>query len=172
MSVKLLTEHHLEFLSLKGGCTCSSESTFVKMQHCNVGNHMSWLIYEKNRLEVNRGRLRPIIRVRAQPDSCTCTLKDRVHTQTTMGEQWLSCRVLDLRPRGRGFEPHRRHCVVVKTRTRHIYPSLVLIQPRKAHPCFTERLLMGRKESNQANTNSKYPNLKYKCTSFILKDGR
>ena len=27
--------------------------------------------------------------------------------------QWLSGRVLDLRPRGRGLEPHRRHCVVV-----------------------------------------------------------
>ena len=33
MIVKLLTEHHLEFLSLKGGCTCSSESTHVKMPH-------------------------------------------------------------------------------------------------------------------------------------------
>ena len=32
--VKLLTEHHLEFLSLKGGCRGSSESTFVKMPHC------------------------------------------------------------------------------------------------------------------------------------------
>ena len=31
---KLLTEHHLEFLSLKGGCTGSSESTNVKMPHC------------------------------------------------------------------------------------------------------------------------------------------
>ena len=30
MSVKLLTEHHLEFLSLTGGCTGSSESTLVK----------------------------------------------------------------------------------------------------------------------------------------------
>ena len=29
MSVKLLTEHHLEFLSLKGGCTGSCESTFA-----------------------------------------------------------------------------------------------------------------------------------------------
>ena len=38
MSVKLLTEHHLEFLSLKGGCTGSSESTLVKMPHC-------WLNY-------------------------------------------------------------------------------------------------------------------------------
>ena len=34
MSVKLLTEHHLEFLSLKEGCRGSSESTLVKMPHC------------------------------------------------------------------------------------------------------------------------------------------
>ena len=34
MSGKLLTEHHLEFLSLTGGCTGSSESTLVKMPHC------------------------------------------------------------------------------------------------------------------------------------------
>ena len=29
------------------------------------------------------------------------------------GAQWLSGRVFDSRPRGRGFEPHRRHYVVV-----------------------------------------------------------
>ena len=34
MSVKLLIEHLLEALSLKGGCTCSSESTLVKIPHC------------------------------------------------------------------------------------------------------------------------------------------
>ena len=34
MIVKLLTEHHLEFLSIKGGCTGSLESTLVKMPHC------------------------------------------------------------------------------------------------------------------------------------------
>ena len=34
MLVKLLTEHHLELLSLKGGCKGSSESTHVKMPHC------------------------------------------------------------------------------------------------------------------------------------------
>ena len=38
MSVKLLTEHHLEFLSLKEGCTGSSESTHVEMQHCWKSN--------------------------------------------------------------------------------------------------------------------------------------
>ena len=34
MSVELLTEHHLEFLNLKGGCTGLSESALVKMPHC------------------------------------------------------------------------------------------------------------------------------------------
>ena len=34
MTIKLLTEHHLEFLSLKGDCTGSYESTLVKIPHC------------------------------------------------------------------------------------------------------------------------------------------
>ena len=34
MIVKLLTEHHLVFLSLRGGCRGSSESTHVKMSNC------------------------------------------------------------------------------------------------------------------------------------------
>ena len=34
MSVELLTDHHLEFLRLKGGCTGSSESALVKIPHC------------------------------------------------------------------------------------------------------------------------------------------
>ena len=34
ISFKLLTENYLECLSLKVGCTCSSESTLVKMPHC------------------------------------------------------------------------------------------------------------------------------------------
>ena len=34
MIVKLLTEQHLEFISLKGGCTGPSESTLVKTPHC------------------------------------------------------------------------------------------------------------------------------------------
>ena len=40
----------------------------------------------------------------------TCT---SFHLHFLLGAQWLSGRVLDLRPRGRGFELHRRHCVVV-----------------------------------------------------------
>ena len=65
-----------------------------------------------------------------------------------LGAQWLSGRVLDSRPKGRGFEPHRRHCVVV---LEHIHPSIVLVQPRKTRPYITERLLMGHKESNKQN---------------------
>ena len=34
MIVKQLTEQHLEFLSLKGGCKGSIESRPVKMPHC------------------------------------------------------------------------------------------------------------------------------------------
>ena len=34
MTVKLPTEHHLEFLSLEGGCIGSSESRLVKIPHC------------------------------------------------------------------------------------------------------------------------------------------
>ena len=44
MFVKLLNEQHLVFLSLKGGCSGSSESTYVKMPHCwnsHVTAHMS-----------------------------------------------------------------------------------------------------------------------------------
>ena len=34
MIVKLLTEHYLKFVSLKGGCRGWFESTHVKMPHC------------------------------------------------------------------------------------------------------------------------------------------
>ena len=34
MTITLLTKQYLAFLSLKEGCTCSHESTLVKMPHC------------------------------------------------------------------------------------------------------------------------------------------
>ena len=34
MNIKLLTEQHLGFLSLKGGCTDSPECIHIKMLHC------------------------------------------------------------------------------------------------------------------------------------------
>ena len=81
--------------------------------------------------------------------SCTCIC---------MGAQWLSGRVLDSRPRGPGFKPHWRHCVL--SLRKNINPSLVLVQPRKTRPFITEELLMGCKESNQTN--------KHVCTLSII----
>ena len=43
MALRPLTQHHLEFLSSKGGCTGSSDSTHVIMPHCwrsHVAAHM------------------------------------------------------------------------------------------------------------------------------------
>ena len=48
MTVKVLTGHHLEFLSLKGGCTGSSESTLVKIPHywkSHVAAQITFFIY-------------------------------------------------------------------------------------------------------------------------------
>ena len=44
MSVKLLTEHHLEFLGLKGGYTGWSESTHVKIPDCWKSHDTAQLI--------------------------------------------------------------------------------------------------------------------------------
>ena len=61
-----------------------------------------------------------------------------------------SGKVLDSRQKG-----HRIRASPASLRygpwARHIYPSLVLVQPRKTRPYITERLLMGCKESNQTN---------------------
>ena len=54
-------------------------------------------------------------------NKCYCIQKRRqrvdsaIQCPTTLNcrAQWLSGRVFDSRPKGRGFEPHRRHCVVV-----------------------------------------------------------
>ena len=45
MIVKLLTEHHLEFLSFKGGCRGSSESTLVKMSNYWKSHAAAQLIF-------------------------------------------------------------------------------------------------------------------------------
>ena len=97
-------------------------------------------------------------------------------TGQIVGAQWLGGRVLDSRPRQkcRGFEPHRRHCVV--SLSKNINPSLVLVQPRKTRPYITERLLMGRKESNQTGQIVHVPcilsstiELLYPCTQSHFK---
>ena len=45
--MKLLIEHHLEFLSLKGGCTGWTESTLVKLPHVlEITGHSSYVLSE------------------------------------------------------------------------------------------------------------------------------
>ena len=66
-----------------------------------------------------------------------------------LGGQWLSGRVLDSRSRGRGSKPHRCHCLM--SLSKNINPILEMVQPGKTRHFITERLLMGRKESNQTN---------------------
>ena len=55
MVVKLLTEHRSEFLSLKGGCRGSSESTLVKMPHC-WKSHVTAYFYSNLTLSVAVGK--------------------------------------------------------------------------------------------------------------------
>ena len=51
MIVNLLTEHHLEFLSLIGGCRGSSESTLVKMSHCRKSRVTTQLRYHTETIQ-------------------------------------------------------------------------------------------------------------------------
>ena len=48
MIVKLLTEHHLEFLSLIGGCRGSPESTLVKMSNCWKSHALAHIPYSSS----------------------------------------------------------------------------------------------------------------------------
>ena len=58
MSVKLLTEHHSEFISLKGGCTGSSETTLVKMPHCWKSHAMAQICdYKSDNISQQMGFL-------------------------------------------------------------------------------------------------------------------
>ena len=72
------------------------------------------------------------------------------HASGSAVAQWYSALLETEGPRVRA-SPASLRC---GPGARHIYPILVLVQPRKTRPCFIERVLMGRKESNQ--TNKKY----------------
>ena len=52
-SVNILSEHHLEFLSLTGGYTGSSESTLVKMPHCWKSHVLAQIIFLNLQIEMN-----------------------------------------------------------------------------------------------------------------------
>ena len=60
MIVKLLTEHHLEFLNLTGGSRGLSESTHVKMLYCWKSHALAHLIHlsrQKYKCEQNHPKI-------------------------------------------------------------------------------------------------------------------
>ena len=73
MIVKLQTEHHLEFLSFKRGCTDSSESRLVKMPHClksHVTAHLSVTDIWMHRLRLRLNTLKTSLTL-AMNSECT-----------------------------------------------------------------------------------------------------
>ena len=63
MRFKLLTEHHLEFLSSKEGCTGSSESTCVKMPHCWKSQAHIWTSTQDYFIKNNTGEQRMFVHI-------------------------------------------------------------------------------------------------------------
>ena len=70
MSVKLLTGHHLEFLSLTGGCAGSSESTLVKMPHCWKSHVVAYMFTMKTKDDItivrgamHNGSINPLLSI-------------------------------------------------------------------------------------------------------------
>ena len=68
-------------------------------------------------LKFSSGGTKTLIRLRGYPNCSEFSLYAHANVylmqNTRLGAQWLSGRVLDSRPKGRGFEPYQRHCVVV-----------------------------------------------------------
>ena len=71
MGVKLLTEHYLEFLSLKGGCTGASKSAHVKMPHCWLSDAVAQIVSMD--LYNIFGKRRNICRLLVMKVNYTCT---------------------------------------------------------------------------------------------------
>ena len=91
MLVMLLTEYHLELISLKGGCTSSSESTFVRMPHrwkshvtaqFSVSDQLTAKWYSEHKLFVCTldGNMDYYIQVNSKPNAEEC--KEIVPGQT------------------------------------------------------------------------------------------
>ena len=69
MTVKLQTEHHYEFLSLKGGCRGSPESTLVKMPPC-WKSHVVAQIFSKVILRLRLIKEELLLRVVTRESIC------------------------------------------------------------------------------------------------------
>ena len=70
MNVTLLIAHHLEFISFKGGCTGSSESTLVKIPHCWKSHVAAQICY------MNEQKEKCTFPVKARLSMCTRPVRD------------------------------------------------------------------------------------------------
>ena len=84
MIVKLLTEHNVEFLSLKSGCRGLSESTHVKMPHCWKSHataqiiSISWRYFRK--MSQNQQIKCPFLHLNLFPENLDWSLdKEHLH---------------------------------------------------------------------------------------------
>ena len=105
-----------------GGCInwVFSALSVYQVQVAARRRHYNWNkknIYKISHLYTNRFKSISFIKV----FQCTTYIErtplhyvsEKEDKHTSRGAQWLNGRVFDSRPRGRGVEPHRRHCVVV-----------------------------------------------------------
>ena len=75
--------------------------------------------------------------------------------QSQIKDRERSGSVVECFTRDRGASGLSLTGVTVLSLSKNINPSLVLVQPRKTRPFITERLLMGRKGSNQTKTDQR-----------------
>ena len=79
MSVKLLTVHRLEFVSLKGGCTGSSESTLVRMPHCVSAQFMIYWLRADGYFHISKKRKKSDKYHKSSFACKQCAVHARVH---------------------------------------------------------------------------------------------
>ena len=156
MTLKPLTEQHLQFLSLKGGCTDSSESTLVKVPHCSkshVAAHSIpyWATTWENQ-QCGPASQEDSDKPRHQLSLIRVFV---IHTKKVfvLSAGWAhsddseySGSVVECLTRDRGTAGSSLNGVTVLCPwARHMAPCLVLVQPRKTRRDITEKLLTASK---------------------------
>ena len=102
MIVKLLTEHHLEFLSLKGGCRGSSESTLVKIPHCCKSRAMAHIVFRHRSSSwfnsLHTGKPKRVLQSVMSQMKCSIISSGSVLFAYIAGAQWVcyKARLVDL----------------------------------------------------------------------------
>ena len=94
MTVKLLTEHQLELLSLIGSCTGLSESTLVKMPHCWKAHATAQILLKYTmlgHLQNIRASMVRVILICLSSNFSTCKTKLILSYDVTSGSEITPC---------------------------------------------------------------------------------